>query len=356
MMVPTPHSPEFEDLKADLINLAKANLDWVGDRLDRCNESDVFRWFIDPVYGGTGWTDAEIAEGYFELSCACLSTTFVITQRTGACKRIANSNQQWLKETYLPRLASGEIFATVGISHLTTSRRHLGKPVLVARRADGGFILDGYCPWVTGAKHADLLIIGANVEGSADNEVLLAVRSEGNGISFPDPPKLLALNDSQTGQVRFEETFVEERFLLAGPCPKVMSSGIGASTGGIQTSILALGVAQSAINYMQQQSSKRQEVASPQLALSGEIEDLKSDLLAKVRGELDCTNEALRTRVNSLVLRATQAAMAVAKGGGFVEGHPVGRWCKEALFFLVWSCPQPVVQANLCELAGIEME
>jgi hypothetical protein len=27
---------------------------------------------------------------------------------------------------------------------------------------------------------------------------------------------------------------------------------------------------------------------------------------------------------------------------------------REALFFLVWSCPQPVMQANLCELAGLE--
>ena len=30
-----------------------------------------------------------------------------------------------------------------------------------------------------------------------------------------------------------------------------------------------------------------------------------------------------------------------------------GRWCREALFFLVWSCPQSVLSANLCELAGI---
>ncbi len=43
--------------------------------------------------------------------------------------------------------------------------------------------------------------------------------------------------------------------------------------------------------------------------------------------------------------------MTAAKGAGFIEGHPVGRWCREALFFLVWSCPQPVMQAHLCELA-----
>ena len=57
-----------------------------------------------------------------------------------------------------------------------------------------------------------------------------------------------------------------------------------------------------------------------------------------------------------LVLRATQGALAAAKGAGYVVGHPVGRWCREALFFLVWSCPQGVMAAALCELAGLESD
>ena len=75
--------------------------------------------------------------------------------------------------------------------------------------------------------------------------------------------------------------------------------------------------------------------------------------MAIARGGEPCTKEQLRQRANSLVLRATQAALSAAKGTGYVVGHPAGRWCREALFFLVWSCPQPVANANLCELAGI---
>ena len=61
----------------------------------------------------------------------------------------------------------------------------------------------------------------------------------------------------------------------------------------------------------------------------------------------------LRANANSLVMRCTQAAMIAAKGAGFVKGHPVGRWCSEALFFLVWSCPQTVAEANLCQLTEV---
>ena len=63
--------------------------------------------------------------------------------------------------------------------------------------------------------------------------------------------------------------------------------------------------------------------------------------------------DTIRQRANTLVLRATQAALAASKGAGFVAGHPAERMVREALFFLVWSCPQPVLNANLCELAGI---
>ena len=47
-------------------------------------------------------------------------------------------------------------------------------------------------------------------------------------------------------------------------------------------------------------------------------------------------------------------SLAAAKGAGYAYRHPAGRWCREALFFLVWSCPQPVVAENLRELAGLK--
>ena len=88
-------------------------------------------------------------------------------------------------------------------------------------------------------------------------------------------------------------------------------------------------------------------------ALKQEYAELRDQLIQAAAGEIECSNEQVRTSANSLVLRATQASLAAAKGAGFVTGHPAGRWCREALFFMVWSCPQPVMNAHLCQLAGI---
>ena len=60
------------------------------------------------------------------------------------------------------RWPRGETFTTVGISQLTTSRQHLGRPVLVGRartmKAGGS---TGLCPWVTGADACDTIVTGA---------------------------------------------------------------------------------------------------------------------------------------------------------------------------------------------------
>jgi hypothetical protein len=53
------------------------------------------------------------------------------------------------------------------------------------------------------------------------------------------------------------------------------------------------------------------------------------------------------------VLRASQASLTATKGAGYLASASAGRYCREALFFLVWSCPAPVQNANLCELAGL---
>src|SRR5213079_2877654 len=116
---------------------------------------------------------------------------------------------------------------------------------------------------------------------------------------------------------------------------------------------LAIGVASAAIDFLKAESALRSELVAPTSSLHEEQRELESDLLFLAAGEPICSNEELRTRANSLVLRAAQAALAAAKGTGYVVGHPAGRWCREALFFLVWSCPQLVMAANLCELAGL---
>jgi alkylation response protein AidB-like acyl-CoA dehydrogenase len=221
--------------------------------------------------------------------------------------------------------------------------------VLRARRAADGFTLDGYTPWVTGAVHCNVIVLGATLDDG--DQILVAVPTDAAGLSRAEPENLVGLASSHTGTVLLNQVHVPTRWLVAGPVRNVMARGTGASTGGIETSALAIGLASTAIRYLEAQGHERGGLVKPAQALRAEHERLTGDLIASAVGQPVCNVEQLRARANSIALRATQAALAAAKGSGYIAGHPVGRWCREALFFLVWSCPQPVVDAALCEMA-----
>jgi alkylation response protein AidB-like acyl-CoA dehydrogenase len=357
--ITSPENPAFDELASGLVTLAPS-LDrpnaWPSDQLKLCGEFGVFEWFAPLELGGQGWNEINLLRGYVKLAAACLTTTFVITQRSGAMQRIAAGESDLARNNVLSNLISGHSFATVGISHLTTSRQHLARPVLEATERDGGFVLNGYSPWVTGAEFAQHVVVGATLPDG--RQILVCLPTDRPGVTAGPAVELVGLAASRTGPLRCDQVFVESPWLLAGPIHEVMKQGLGARTGGSQTSALAIGLASGAIDYLKQQSIQRGDLADPADSLIAERDALVEAMLQLADGvsttERPLTSNDLRVRANSLALRASQAALAAAKGAGYVVGHPAGRWCREALFFLVWSCPAPVLQANLCELACIQ--
>ena len=351
--ITSPTDPALTELCSRLRELGP-ELDrpdaWPAEQLRLCAEAGVHEWFLPATAGGQGWNEADLLRGYLQLSAACLTTAFILTQRVGACTRIAGSGNKFAHERLLPQLLSGEIFATVGISHLTTSRQHV-KPVLQARETPAGFVLDGFSPWVTGAEHAQVVVTGATFADG--RQILVALPTNLPGVRIPTAPELVSLTASRRGPVHCNSVEVSRDWLLAGPIEQVMKQGLGAKTGGLQTSTLAAGLSTAALGYLDQESRERDVFIEPAAAMRTELNDLIADLLALAEGEQPCAADDARGRANSLALRATQAALVAAKGTGFLAGHPAGRWCREALFFLVWSCPPAVLNANLCEFAGI---
>src|SRR5262245_27486381 len=124
----SPNDPALDRLCDQLKQLAPSLIEgngWPAKQLQLCGEAGVFEWFLPVEQGGQGWSEADLLRGYVKLAAACLTTTFVITQRIGGMQRIAAGQSEMAREALLPDLVAGRTFATVGISHLTTSRQHL---------------------------------------------------------------------------------------------------------------------------------------------------------------------------------------------------------------------------------------
>lgn len=358
-MPPATSTPGFSDVLAKLAQHSSQlefDQNWPGDQFELLAAAGILGWVVPREYGGMEVDPIELLVGYELLAGACLTTTFVLTQRNGACQRIAGSDNAELKARLLPRLCSAESFATVGISHLTTSRQHLRQPAVAVEQRAEGFTFSGTVPWVTGANYADWIVTGGTLADG--RQILAVVRTGQDGVSIEEPPWLLALNASQTGSVRLDGVLVEEQFVLAGSVEQVMKQGQGGGAGSLTTSALALGAARRSIRTLEDESARRPDLREIADGLNEDRSRAWKDLLTAARGDSPQENaclsaESIRQRANSIVVRSAQACLAASKGAGFVSGHPAERAVRESMFFLVWSCPQPVLTATLREFACV---
>ena len=321
--------------------------DWPAASWQSLNGAGAFRWSIPQTYGGLGLSPVEILTGMEQIASSCLTTAFILSQREAGVRQLLKGPAD-LKQRYIPLLARGDLFLTVGLSQLSTSRQHLGPSMRATPAATGGYQLDGEIPWVTGADEAAVIIVGATLDDSSQLLVLLETHRAGVRIEQPMP--LSALTGSRTSLVHCTSVHVPAEMVLAGPTENVLGKVGG---GGLETSCLAIGLAGAAIDFIEQESGKRPELSATVAKLELVRQQCRQELHQFAEMVTPDSDEVLALRIQStrLALRSTQAALMIAKGGGFVTPHPAQRWARQALFFLVWSCPRTVAEGVLSDLA-----
>lgn len=320
-------------------------LGWPADSWDALRDSGVLTWSSPKEFGGLGRVPEHQLADMERLAGACLTTTFILSQREAAIRRLLASKNSQLVRAVLPGVACGDALISVGVSQLTTSRQIRG-PALTVTAAANGYQLDGLIPWVTGGDQSAAIVTGGRLGDGQQLLVYLPVDLP--GVSIGPAMDLSALRGSRTCEIRCDGVRLSADLVLAGPAEQVLA---GPGGGGIETSALALGLAGAAIEWLGSQARERAELKplseqleSRRIALRQQLTELArntptADAILAVR--VDCTR---------LALDATQVALTVAKGTGFVAPHPAGRWARQAHFFLVWSCPRPVTEGLLASL------
>ena len=299
--------------------------------------------------GGTEASETEIMTFLVSIASSCLTTALALTQWASAVRIISRGSQE-TRARFLPNLAAGQQSTTVGISQLTTSRQHLGRPILTAKKIDMGWSLHGKCPWVTGADSVNTLVTGAVPLKSKESQAtphFFILRMNSSGIKVAPPMDLLALTGSRTSSIELEDVSTEAEI--------TPQSETGPQTGGLGTTALAIGSTRASLAILEQESLRRDALKPITSEIEKEVSTIEADLFeATTYGINTRERNLLRQRANTLVTRTSQAALTASKGAGFVKGHPIERLIRESMFFLVWSCPQSVTESLLCDFAGIE--
>ncbi len=185
-------------------------------------------------------------------------------------------------------------------------------------------------------------------------QMLIALPTDRPGVSVRSPFLLAALQASCTSEIGLDGVEVDEGDILAGPSTDVLAHPGAVGTGGLETSALALGQARAALSALVDLAPDRGELAEPVEVLCDGWQSAWRHLMARAREEVDAPQPSqIRAQANALVLRATQSYLTARKGTGFLRSEPAQRWARQALFFLVWSCPAPIAQAAIRDLAGL---
>ena len=298
---------------AALAGHADAEPIWPATSLRIARELGAPRWSIPTEWGGQALDRAVQLEGSEQIAAADLTTSFILSQREAAVRLILQANDS-IRQRYLPALARESCSPRLAC-RLTTSGQHRA-PSLRSGAGEKGYRLDGEVPWVTGADHADLIVIGGVLEDG--KQILLLLSRSLPGLWVESPLSLAALMGSRTAKVRCDGVEVPSDHVLAGPGEHLVRSG-----GGLDTSCLALGLTRAAVAFMLQESERRPAVAPASQRLNDALQVKRQRLHELARSEADDENVlALRVNCTRLVLHHHPAALAVAKGTGFVLPHP----------------------------------
>ncbi len=189
------------------------------------------------------------------------------------------------KETYLPRLATGEWVGCFGL----TEPDHGSDPSSMTTRArtvDGGYRLSGAKSWITNAPIADLFLVWAKDEDSVIRGFLLEKGAD--GLAAPKIEGKFSLRASATGQILMDDVFAPaDRVLphvtgLKGPFSCLNKARFGISFG-------VMGAAEfcwhAARTYTLERKQFNRPLAANQL-IQKKLADMQTEIALGMQGAL----------------------------------------------------------------------
>ncbi len=161
-------------------------------------------------YGGMGmgFVSTMLVCDYMSGSSGSLSTAFGAHTGIGILPILLYGSETQ-KQTYLPKLASGEWFASYCLTEPGAgSDANSGKTKEVLSEDGTHYKITGQKMWISNAGFANLFIVFARIEDDKNITGFLVPFEENNGIELGEEEHKLGIHASSTRQVFFNQTIV----------------------------------------------------------------------------------------------------------------------------------------------------
>ena len=321
-------------------------------------------------YGGGGADTLSYALAVEELaridSSVCITLAAHTSLGTMPIHLWGTSEQ---KDEWLPELCAGRKLAAFGLTE-PEAGSHAGNTRTRAQLTDGEWVIDGAKQFITnsGTDISGCVTITAKTGTGGDGEISNIIVPNGTpGYEVGEAYRKMGWNASDTRPLAFDGARVPEANLL-GRRGEGFKNFLHILDGGrIGVAVMGVGLAQGALDEALKYAKERQAFGQPiskfqtiqaKLAdLSAEIEAARlltyKAAILKDRGEsFTLTAAQAKLKTGRLAVRATEEAVQIHGGYGYIEEYPVCRFYRDAKILTIGEGTDEIQQMVIARQLG----
>ncbi len=347
--------------------------DAIPDRIvAACKEMGLYGFAIPEQYGGLGLTLEEEAQLAFELGWTTPALRSLFGTNNGIAGQVlikGGTDEQ--RRDWLPRLASGEVTASFGLTEADAGSDPAGLAT-TGRRDGGDWVLNGSKRYITNALVADVIMIFARTNPDAVGNKGIStflVPSGTPGLSFGVRDHKMGQMGTWTSDVYLDDVRVPAAALIGGEAGLDVGFRTAArclAHGRAHIAALCVGMAGRLVHESVQFATDRRQggrpIASFQL-VQGLIADSVTDhragraLVLDVARAYDAGTDtvagpaAAKYFASEMVGRVADRAVQIHGGAGYIRGVAVERCYRDARLFRIYEGTSQIQQVIIAREA-----
>ncbi|MGZ3145014.1 acyl-CoA dehydrogenase family protein [Lentzea chajnantorensis] len=321
--------------------------------IDQMKEMGVFGLAVPEPWGSVAVSAECYAMVTSELARGWMSLAGAMGGHTVVAKLLVAFGTREQQDAYLPRMATGELRATMALTE-PGGGSDLQAIRTTARRDGADYVVNGSKTWITNARRSGLIALLCKTDPSASPphkgvSVLLVEKGPGLTVSR-DLPKL-GYKGVESCELSFDDFRVPATAVLGGVEGQGFAQMMrGLEIGRIQVACRALGVAQAALDDSLRYAQERESFGKP-IWQHQSIGNYLADMATKLEAARQLTLHAARRydsgeradlEAGMAKLFASETAMEVALtavrihgGYGYSTEFDVERYFRDAPLMIV---------------------
>jgi isovaleryl-CoA dehydrogenase len=323
------------------------------DLIEQMKQMGIFGLAIPEPWGDAAVSARCYAAITEELARGWMSLAGAMGGHTVVAKLLLAYGTQEQKDAYLPRMATGELRATMALTE-PGGGSDLQAMRTTARREGADYVINGSKVWISNARRSDLVALLCRTDPDADPahrgiSILLVEKVPGFTVSR-DMPKL-GYKGVESCELSFDECRVPAGALLGGEEGRGFAQMMrGLEIGRIQVACRALGVGRAALEDSIRYAQERESFGKPiwrHQAVGTYLADMVTQLTAArqlVQFAARRYDEGLRVDMEAGMAKlfASEVAMKIALdavrihgGYGYSTEFDVERYFRDAPLMIV---------------------